>query len=547
MKIFGGGGSRHNKSTNSKPTAKKAKKVKPNQQTSDLTYVSKQVKSSKNSGYAPSAKSVKKQKKPKSIVTKILIFFALLIALAIAAGGVWLAMNVKKPDISQPHQNDTTINDPENGDNLAINLDVGDRIDDFFTFAVCATDIDGTRTDNIMVVAFDTNKHTVNIMNISRDTMSNVNKKGANKKINAAYAKGIEQTKKQIAQVMGFIPDKYIVVDFTGIADIVDAIGGVDYDIPFPMMYSDPTQDLEIHFPTAGMQHLDGEQVVEFLRWRKNGPGYTSLVPDEYLNGDETRIAKQQEFLVYLAKQILTPANAFKFKDIADAVFRSVKTDLTAGEMIWLAGQAFKVDTASGINMFTLPGYSSMSTAGTSTELSFYFVNESEALNLINQYFNPYSQPIKYLDLVSGPTKSSSSSKKDYDDDDEDYDYYDDEDDYTPPEDDENENTSSSNSNDDEDESNTNNESNTDNNSSSPDNESPSNSDETSVNNGSDNPSSSNNSSENGSSGNENNGSSGSESNNNSSSNGDSENSGSSGDSQNSDSGDSAPSVDPEA
>ncbi len=490
MKIFGGGGSRHNKSTNSKPTAKKANKVKPNQQTSDFSYVPNQMKNAKS---VKNTKVAKKQKKPKSIVTKILIFIAVLIALTIAAGGVWLAMNVRKPDISQPHQNDTTINDPENGDNPIINLNQGDRIDDFFTFAVCATDIDGTRTDNIMVVAFDTNKHTVNVMNIPRDTMSNVNKTGANKKINAAYARGIEQTKKQIAQVMGFTPDKYIVVDFNGIADIVDAIGGIDYEIPFPMMYSDPTQDLEIHFPKAGMQHLDGEQVVEFLRWRKNGPGYTNLVPDEYLNGDETRIAKQQEFLVYLAKQVLTPANAFKFKDIADAVFNNVKTDITAGEMIWLAGQAFQIDTSSGIKMFTLPGYSSMSTAGTSTSLSFYFVNESEALNLINLYFNPYAQPIRYLDLVSGPTKSSSSSK----DDDEDDDYDDEDDDYTPPKDDDDDETSSSTDN--ENNSNNNNNNNSDgNNNNSSDNNS-SNTDNSDNNSGSETPDSSQNSGDNGS------------------------------------------------
>ena len=263
---------------------------------------------------------------------------------------------------------------------------------------------------------------------------------------------------------MGFTPDKYIVVDFNGIAEIVDAIGGVDYEIPFPMMYSDPVQDLEINFPTPGVQHLDGEQVVEFLRWRKNGPGFTSVVPEEYLNGDETRIAKQQEFLIYLAKKVLTPANAFKFKDIADAVFNNVKTDLTAGEMIWLAGQAFQIDTANGINMFTLPVYSAMSTAGTNTEYSFYFVNESEALSIINQYFNPYAQPIKYLDLVSGPTKSSSSSKKDYDDDE---DYDDEDDDYTPPRDDEDDedDEQSSPSKDDESNSDNKNDSNTDNNS----------------------------------------------------------------------------------
>ena len=482
MKIFGGGGSRRDKSANSKPTAKKANK--PNQQTSDISYVPHQMKNAKS---MKNTKIAKKQKKPRSIVTKILIFIAILIALTIVAGGVWLAMNVKKPDISQPHQNDTTINDPENGDNPIINLNQGERIDDFFTFAVCATDIDGTRTDNIMVVAFDANKHTVNIMNVPRDTMSNVNRTGANKKINAAYAKGIEQTKKQIAQVMGFTPDKYIVVDFNGIAEIVDAIGGVDYEIPFPMMYSDPVQDLEINFPTPGVQHLDGEQVVEFLRWRKNGPGFTSVVPEEYLNGDETRIAKQQEFLIYLAKKVLTPANAFKFKDIADAVFNNVKTDLTAGEMIWLAGQAFQIDTANGINMFTLPGYSAMSTAGTSTALSFYFVNESEALSLINQYFNPYSQPIRYLDLVSGPTKPISSSNDDDDDED---------DDYTPPRNnyDDDDETSSSTDN----ENNSSNNNSDGNNNNSSDNNS-SNTDNSDNNSGSETPDSSQNSGDNGS------------------------------------------------
>ena len=390
MKIFGGGGSRR--------AQKVDKPVKPQQ-------------------------AAKKVKKPLSTVKKVLIGFLIVILAMVTAGGVWAATNIKPPSLADEHVNDATINDPENGDDPTANLNMGDRIDDFFTFVVCATDIDETRTDNIMVVAFDTNAHTVNVMNIPRDTMSNVNKTGANRKINAAYGtkNGIEQTKKQIKQVMGFTPDKYMVVNFQGIADIVDAIGGVDYEIPFPMMYSDPAQDLEICFPEPGMQHLDGEEVVEFLRWRKNGSGYTQYVPEEYLNGDETRIAKQQEFLMYLAKQVLTPKNAFEVKDIASAVFDNVKTDITAGEMLWLAGQAFQVDTSTGIQMFTLPGYSAMSTAGNSTELSFYFVYEDQALELINEYFNPYDKPITDLDLVSGPTKGSSRSDDDDDDDDREY------------------------------------------------------------------------------------------------------------------------------
>ncbi len=84
-----------------------------------------------------------------------------------------------------------------------------------------------------------------------------------------------------------------------GIAAIVDAIGGVDYDVPFRMQYSDPSQHLEIDLQ-PGMQHLTGKQTVEFLRWRHNND-YSK----QYVNGDEGRVENQQKFLKELARQVL--------------------------------------------------------------------------------------------------------------------------------------------------------------------------------------------------------------------------------------------------
>ena len=79
----------------------------------------------------------------------------------------------------------------------------------------------------------------------------------------------IEQTSKEIERLMGFRPDKYVIVNFDGIAAIVDAIGGVDYDVPFDMKYDDPSQNLHIDLK-KGQQPLDGKQIVGFLRWRHN-------------------------------------------------------------------------------------------------------------------------------------------------------------------------------------------------------------------------------------------------------------------------------------
>ena len=189
----------------------------------------------------------------------------------------------------------------KNGDKIDVNslLNSGTRIDDVVTFVVGAVDEDETRTDALMVVTMDTNKKTINVMNIPRDTMCNNSATGASRKINAAYAiGGIEQTKKEIERLLGFRPDYYVIVNFDGIAAIVDAIGGVEYEVPFRMEYDDPSQDLHIDL-YAGNQTLNGDQVVQFLRWRHNND-YSV----QYPNGDEGRVENQQKFLKELANQV---------------------------------------------------------------------------------------------------------------------------------------------------------------------------------------------------------------------------------------------------
>lgn len=365
--------------------------------------------SNSGGGKKPSGKR-KRTKAPltrKQKITRTVILSVVgVIALAAVAAAVWWTSSVRAPDpIKKP--NDTTIIDPDNGDEPE--MDMGDRVADYFTFVVGAVDEDQTRTDALMVVGFDTKTKKINILNIPRDTMSNVSRLGAARKINAAYGtkKGIEQTKKEIQMVVGFKPDYHIIVNFQGIADIVDAIGGVDYEIPFRMYYMDPSQNLSIDFK-PGMRHLNGEEVVEFLRWRKNNGGVKTGDPN-YTGGDEERIDKQQEFLKYLAAQVLQPSNIPNVQKIANAVFENVKTDLTAGNMIWMGMQAMGTPSEN-IQMHKLPGYDSYSYAGTDWYGSFFFPNEKETLELVNTYFNPYVNKLTNLDIVSGADKTSHKS-----------------------------------------------------------------------------------------------------------------------------------------
>lgn len=343
-------------------------------------------------------KQLTKSQKRRRIIITIAVVLALLLCAAAAA-----VMFIRPPQA-----NDPTIKDKENGDKIDVNsmLNSGTRIDDVFTFVVGAVDEDETRTDALMVATMDVNKKTINIMNIPRDTMCNNGLSGASRKINAAYgmSKGIEQTKTEIERLMGFKPDKYVIVNFDGIAAIVDAIGGIDYEIPFRMEYDDPSQNLHIDL-YAGMQHLDGKQTVEFLRWRHNND-YSV----QYPNGDEGRVENQQKFLKTLAAEVFQLKNITKISSIADAVFQNVKTDLTAGELLWMGMQALQIKNEN-IQFFTLPGYGAMSYAGSDPyQYSFFFPYYQETLDLVNKYFNPYEEPITTLNMVSGPESGSSSS-----------------------------------------------------------------------------------------------------------------------------------------
>lgn len=368
----------------------------------------------------------KRQKRNRILIIIIAVTLAIIAMMCAAA-----AMMMKPPALAgtgkptstiRPEQNDATIHDTENGDEMELDhgdaiddIDMGNRREGVYTVLVCATDIDGTRTDALMVASLDTVNDAVNVINIPRDLMSNCNRSGASKKINAAYGTrgGIETTKSEVKKVLGFTPDKYVVVSFDAIAEIIDALGGVDYEIPWRMKYDDPTQNLHIDFQ-PGMTHLDGQAAVEFMRWRKNNSGVRTGVSG-YTGGDEERIEKDQKFLKFLAKEVFTITNVTRIPSLAQAVFSNVETDLTAGEVLWLAWQLYDVKNEN-INMMTLPGYGTMSYAGTGTMYSFYFPYRSQTLEMVNEFINPYEKAITNIDIVSGPTtgggkRSSGSSK----------------------------------------------------------------------------------------------------------------------------------------
>lgn len=213
-------------------------------------------------------------------------------------------------------------------------------------FVVAGVDEDGYRTDLILFCQFQPAEKKVNILQVPRDTKVENNRN--DKKINSAYYSGIDVMENELYQVTGLKAENSVIVSFDAFKALVDAVGGVEIDVPIRMEYSDPAQDLYIDLQ-PGVQVLDGEHAEMYMRFRKdnNGGGY----PD----GDVGRLNAHQEFYTAVADKLLSPASIFRAPKIYKAVKENVETDFTNSEIIGLMWKMIGMNTED-VQIFSLPG-----------------------------------------------------------------------------------------------------------------------------------------------------------------------------------------------
>lgn len=197
-----------------------------------------------------------------------------------------------------------------------------------------STDLDSELTDTIMVASYNPNTQKANLLSIPRDTFTgkNTKKAVASQKINSLYNinKTPEKTLAAVNELTGLDIQYYVVVKTEALIKLVDAIGGVEFDVPIDMKYDDPTQDLHIDLK-AGLQKLNGDKAEQLLRWRHSnnikGVGMTTY-PAEYGNDDFGRMRTQRDFIVATLKQTLKPGNIFKLGEILEIAHENVDTNI---------------------------------------------------------------------------------------------------------------------------------------------------------------------------------------------------------------------------
>ena len=345
---------------------------------------------------------------------KGLIAVAAVLAVALAGVLAWQSLFVRPelPGSDSEGDGGTGSEEIDWGEGIRPRSDGERKSEDYWTVLVLGRDTGGGgNTDTMLLASYDVTNQKAAVMSIPRDTMVNVS--WDVKKINSVYnasgggEKGIQALYQEIAQLVGFAPDFQVVIEWEGVGAIVDAIGGVWFDVPYFMEYDDPLQDLHIYQPD-GYRLLSGEDAMQVIRWRENNNSSThGYRRADGGIGDSGRMKIQQDFLKALIQQVLRPENILNIREILSVFRENVETDLSLRNLAWFARQA--VDggfSTEDVEFFTMPWtsgnvYSSYYSRrnGAYRTLNYVFPVADELLELVNTKLSPYTEVFTLADL----------------------------------------------------------------------------------------------------------------------------------------------------
>lgn len=199
---------------------------------------------------------------------------------------------------------------------------------------------DAVRADAIMVVTAKASEPVLGLFSIPRDLYLNIPGQGENR-INTAHifgeieqpGSGPERTAGAIAENFGIPVHGWIRIDFDGFIALVDAVGGVEIDVPEAVIdYSYPTADygtMLLEIP-AGIQHMDGERALQYARSRHSG-------------SDFDRAARQQLLVRSVVQALARPANWIRLPAVYRAFADAVDSKLSWSQLVRVGVAALRV------------------------------------------------------------------------------------------------------------------------------------------------------------------------------------------------------------
>ena len=234
--------------------------------------------------------------------------------------------------------------------------------------------------DSMFLVTVDEGARDATVLQIPRDTYAEYTDRSYKKLNGAPGTLGMNAFEDFLEQALDVSIDCYVTLNPDALVRIVDAIGGVELDVPADMDYADPAQGLDIHIP-AGHHRLNGAQAEQFVRFRSG-----------YANADLGRLDAQKIFLKAVAKRCKS-LNAPEMLRVMLAALTTVQTDMGVQDAVRIAGVLRACDP-DAVKMATLPGMAVQGVSGA----WYYVVNRAGAMETVNEYLLP-DQPLTEADF----------------------------------------------------------------------------------------------------------------------------------------------------
>lgn len=204
------------------------------------------------------------------------------------------------------------------------------------------------RSDALILATLNNKTKTIKMLSIPRDSYVYIPEVGYQDKITHAHAYGGTLASIETIEELLDVPiDYYVRMNFNAFIDVVNALGGIEVNVPYKLSGEKDEFDRSSIYLEPGLQTLDGSHALALARTRKQ-------------DSDIKRGERQQEILKAITKKASSVTSFTKYDDIIRAVGDNMKTDMTFDEMKSLF--AYIKSGIPRIDSLTLEGRDDMST-----------------------------------------------------------------------------------------------------------------------------------------------------------------------------------------
>lgn len=181
----------------------------------------------------------------------------------------------------------------------------------------------GSRSDALVLATLNNKQKSIKLVSIPRDSYVEIPYVGRKDKITHAHSFGGTLATIETVEELFDIPiDYYVRMNFNAFIEVVDALGGVEVEVPYDILELDENDNRTIDLK-EGLQQLNGRETLALARTRK-------------LDSDLERGKRQQEILKAIISKAASASALTKYDDVIEAVGENMKTDMTFKEMTGL-------------------------------------------------------------------------------------------------------------------------------------------------------------------------------------------------------------------